>query len=432
MAATTKLILYNDVLRELRINYPLANLDDANPQLNALEGAFNHAVEYVLSRADWNFARRRATLTGISNSAYPPYTYTYAVPDDYLRVCWIKTNADDSAEIDYAEVGASLYGFLGSALIEYMSDHADNYDPANWPPHFTRAVGQYLAYLTAPSLARAGDDAQSKFWSQYQQAEMEGQEFEARTLTNQNIPVNRHPVMRRAIEFLGQAYAGSVPIHSQTAKLRYYMQESWDHAVRYVLEQGAWNFASRRAIMTGGSEPIPGGTVSDYIEGYSVAPATEPDESSSLPAMSEYDYGFILPSDFLHKIWIKADANNEFECEHQFLRDAVYANYENIVMEYVSNDSNAVDPEQWPATFMEAVAAYLAVCVAPELMIEDGGKRQKITATGAKEGLERVFQGKLGDAKRKDAIQQMRKQIPLGSFARARLGGTSYRQRRYN
>ena len=313
--------------------------------------------------------------------------------------------------------------------MEYVSDHADNYDPVNWPPHFTRVVTLYLAYQVAPGLARAGDDQQGKLWSQYQAALSEAEQHEDRFLVNAQINVNRHPTMRRAIQFMGQVLAGSVPINNQTAKLRWEMNRSWDHAVQYVLEQGAWNYATRRVRLTGGTEPIPGDTQDDIIEGYSVGPATEPADSDTLPEMSEYDYGFVLPTDFLHKIWCKADANHEYECDHQFLRDAVYANHENIILEYVSNDSDAVNPDNWPASFMEAVAAYLAVTVVPELMIEETGKgRQKINASGAKDSLERLYRDKLSNAKVRDALQQQPKRTPLGAFAQARFGSRSSRQ----
>jgi len=425
MATTSKLIVYNEVLREIRINYPLANLTDSNPSKTALDGAYDHAVEYMLSRADWGFARRRATLSGTSNSSFPPYTFSFVRPSDWLRTCWIKANASDEAEIDYAEVAATIYSFVDTALIEYISEDSDNYDPVNWGPHFTRAFVLYLAYLVAPALARHGDEAQSKLWAQYESSEAEAQQFEARPLTNEQIPANRHPVMRRAMEFMSQSLSGSVPIQSQTAHLRWTMNRSWEHAVKYCLEAGAWNFASRRVRLTGGTEPIPGDTVDDIIEGYSIPPATEPADSEALPEMSEYDYGFVLPSDFLHKIWCKSDANSMLECDHQFLRDSVYANHDTLILEYVSNDSEATNPDNWPATFLEVVAAYLAVMAAPELMIEESGRgRQKVSATGAKGGLEQIYQIKLGDAKRKDAIQQMRKKVPLGSFARARLGGS--------
>lgn len=434
MAATTKLIVYNECLRELGIKLPLSDLVTANSRLTALDGAFDHAVEYCLSRVSWTFAKRRATLTGTSSTAFPPYTYVYTRPSDWLRTIWIKTNAYDDAEIDYAEIGASIYGFLGSGLIEYVSDHADNYDPANWPPHFTRVLTLYLAYLVAPGLARAGDDQQGKLWSQYQGALSEAEQFEDRFLVNAQINVNRHPTMRRAIQFMGQVLAGSVPVWNQTAKLRWEMNQSWDHSVRYVLEQGAWNYASRRVRLTGGTEPIPGDTVDDIIEGYSVPPATEPEDSETLPEMSEYDYGFVLPSDFLHKIWCKADANHDYETDHQFLRDAVYANVDTVILEYVSKDSDAVNPDNWPASFMETVAAHLAMTVAPELMIEESGSgRQRINATGVKKELEALFMDRLRNAKIRDAIQQQPKRMPLGAFASARLGGRSSRRLgRYN
>ncbi len=93
MASTTKLIVYNEVMRELA-GHPLANLTNVNTRLSELNGAFDHAVEYMLSKADWGFARRRATLTGVSDSAFPPYTYRYSKQSDYLRKCWLKTAAN--------------------------------------------------------------------------------------------------------------------------------------------------------------------------------------------------------------------------------------------------------------------------------------------------------------------------------------------------
>jgi hypothetical protein len=64
MVATTKLIVFNDVLRELG-GHPLANLTNANTRLSELTGAFDHAIEFMLAKMDWGFARRRATLTGV-------------------------------------------------------------------------------------------------------------------------------------------------------------------------------------------------------------------------------------------------------------------------------------------------------------------------------------------------------------------------------
>lgn len=425
MAATTKLIVYNDAIREIA-GQPLLNLSTANTRLQELDGAFNHAVEYMLSKVDWGFARRRATLTGVSDTSFPPYTYRYTKPSDYLRKCWVKLTAPAEQQIVHAEVGAVFYGYEPTALIEYVSDHADNYDPANWPPHFTRVMVLYLAQLVAPKLARAGSGDVGMLEGKMQAALAEAEGFEAVFLVNTQIAANRLPVMRRALEFMGQALAGSVSVMSHADKLRWHMNESWDHCLKYVLELGAWNFATRRVILTGGTEPVPGDTVSDIIEGYSLPPAEE-EEATNLPDMAGYDYGYNLPSDFLHKIWIKADANHELECEHQFMRDAVYTNREPVVMEYIAWDDDSTDPGEWSANFTEAVAAYLALTVSPELVIEQGAKSVRINANDIRQKLEAVWRGKLSDAKLRDAIQQHPQTMPVGSFVRARRGsiGTS-------
>lgn len=434
MATTNKLIVFNDVLREIA-SQPLLNLTTPNTKLQELSGAFDHAVEYQLSKLDWGFARRRATLTGISDSSFPPYTYRYTKPSDYLRKCWIKLDASDEQQISHAEVGAVFYGFEPTALIEYVSDHADNYDPANWPPHFTRCAVLYLAQLVAPKLARAGSGDVGMLEGKLQAALAEAEGFEAVFLINTQIAANRLPVMRRALEFMGQALAGSVAVMSQADKLRWHMNQSWDHCLKYVLELGAWNFATRRAILTGGSLAAPGDVEEEIIEGYSLPPAEEPEADETLPAISEFDYGYNLPADFLHKIWIKADANHDLECPHKFMGiKAVYCDYQPVVLEYVAWDDDTTDPGNWSANFLEAMAAYLALTVSPELVIEQGAKNIRIAANDIRQKLEAVWMDKLSDAKLRDAIQQYPERLPVGSFVRARRGsiGTTGMLKRLN
>lgn len=368
--------------------------------------------------------------SGVTDTSFPPYTYRYSKPADYLRKVWVKAIATDAHQVDHAEVAAVFYGFVSSALLEYISDDASNYDPANWPPHFTRCAVLYLAALVGPKVARNGAGEDNALAGKLAQALAEADDAEKVFLTNGAIAANRQPVFRRAIEFLGQQLSGSIAIHSHTDMLRWHMNEAWNHGVKYVLEQGAWNFASRRTTLTGGTEPIVGGVESSIIEGYSVAPATDPTLSTDLPDMAGYDYGYVLPSDFLHKIWIKADAANAFECRHQFLRKAVYTNVEPVVMEYVAWDDDSTDPDNWTANFLEAVAAYLALMVAPELVVEANSRGQKALAPNLREKLEANWARKLSDARLRDAIQQEPKQLPPGRFARARMGRSSMTMRR--
>lgn len=274
MAATTKLIVFNAVLREIA-GGQLTSTSEPGKTAAVLNDAWDHAVEYLLSMRDWGFARRRATLTGVSNTtSFPPYVYQYSKPSDFLRKCWVKAAAADTAQIDHAEVAAVFYGHASTALLEYMSDHSDNYNPANWPPHFTRVMTLHLASLVAPSIARAGAGDQGMLDGKMDAALAVAEQQEALFLVNGQVPANRLPVMQRALEFMGQQLGGSVAINTQGDLMRWHMNQSWDHALKYVLEQGAWNFATRRVTLTGGQQPVPGSdALADMIEGVSV-PAT--------------------------------------------------------------------------------------------------------------------------------------------------------------
>ena len=431
MAATTKLIVYNDTLRELG-SHPLANTSSANTRLQELDGAFAHAVEYILGRIDWNFARRRATLTGVADTSFSPYTYRYARPSDYLRKVWIKTAANDEFQVDHAETGAVFYGFLTTAIMEYMSDHADNYEPANWPPQFTRCIVLYLAMLVGPKLGRTGDDDAKAWYQKLDMALADAERIEAVYTVNSQVATERHPVIRRAIEMLGQQIAGTTLINSRVDELRWAMNKAWAHSVRYCLEQGAWNFAAKRAVFRSGEAGdtnIPTESVIGITEGYSVPPA-EPDDPLDV---SGFTYSYPLPDDFRHKIWIKGDVAHDFECRHQRLGGYMFTNNDPCIMEYVAEDSYTTDPDNWPATFMEVVASYLALTVAPELVVDESGKGGRIKAPQIRDKLEALYSRKLSDAKTKDAIQQEPKTIPLGRFARARFGSIGTTSvRRYN
>jgi len=421
MAATTKLIVYNATLRELG-GHPLANTSTVNTSLTELEGAFAHAVEHLLSRLDWSFARRRATLASVSDTSYPPYTYRYTRPSDYLRKCWIKTAAANDYQIDHAESASAIYGYETAPIIEYISDHADVYDPANWPPHFTRALTTYLASLVGPKLARAGGEQLGKLREGFDTALADAKDFEANFVTNTQIAADRQPVFRRAIEFMGQSLAGSVAIHAHTDKMRWQMNLSWEHAVRYVLELGAWNFASKRAYLTNGvtGDSLMPSTTGGIIEGYSLEPADAEDD----PVVAGYDYGYALPDDFLHKIWLKRAPDADLESDHQFVGAYVFVREDPVIMEYVAYNATTRDPANWSANFMEAVAAYLAVLVAPQFVLDEGRKgKGALNAPQVQEKMEAVFKLKLRDAKMRDAIQQQPYRMPLGRFARARMGG---------
>jgi hypothetical protein len=210
------------------------------------------------------------------------------------------------------------------------------------------------------------------------------------------------------------------------------MNRAWDHALKYCLELGAWNFATQRVIFADGLDAesvVPSSADTGIIEGYSVGPDSS---TASTTLAAGYEYAFALPSEFLHKIWIRADVASPYECPHQFMGGYVFCNDDPCVMEYVANSTYSRDPANWSANFLDVVACHLALQVCPELTVEEDGRgRMGVAATNLRPALEQMFARKLSDAKLRDAIQQEPKILPSGRFVRARAGG-SYSMRRVN
>jgi len=103
---------------------------------------------------------------------------------------------------------------------------------------------------------------------------------------------------------------------------------------------------------------------------------------------------------------------------------AIYTNVAPVVTEYIAWDADSRDPAQWSASFLEAVAAYLALVTVPELLLVAEREGVKVAANDVRQKLETVYEMKLSNAKLRDAIQQEPKQLPPGRFVRARMGGT--------
>jgi hypothetical protein len=66
----------------------------------------------------------------------------------------------------------------------------------------------------------------------------------------------RLPVMRRALEMIGQTLSGSTGVQAQADYLRWAMDRAWAHSVRSCLEAGAWNFASKRCYFKTGNAAV--------------------------------------------------------------------------------------------------------------------------------------------------------------------------------
>lgn len=191
-------------------------------------------------------------------------------------------------------------------------------------------------------------------------------------------------------------YNGAIRIIKQTrlesltedVEVRYLLDEEYDKAVKYCLEQGLWNFALRTTLL-------------------------EPDTSNE-PEFG-YLYAYLQPDDYVRLNAISGDPYFRQTLE-DYVEEGPYflASINPLYVSYISDGQlYGYDFGRWPSTFELFVEYELASRVAPaatamsdrDLMRLD---EARITA--------------MRDARSKDAMDQPAKRPPAGRLVRARQG----------
>lgn len=192
-----------------------------------------------------------------------------------------------------------------------------------------------------------------------------------------------------ALLILGEEKLASL---SEARAPRYALDDAYDAALRYCLEQGFWNFAMR---------------------------AVQADSSASVTPTFGYTYAFTKPDD-----WIRTYRVGDNEQIDPFLEDYVdepnywFANCDPLYVKYVSSDTAyGLDLSIWPETFADYVAHYLA-------------KRtcRRITGSHPSDDLIRDERRARADARSKDAMNEPPGRPPTGSWVTSR-GSTVDRSR---
>jgi hypothetical protein len=197
----------------------------------------------------------------------------------------------------------------------------------------------------------------------------------------------------RALRRLGERRLSSL---TEDRKPRHELDEVYaDGFVNGLLEKGNWNFALRAVEQTYDSDITP-----DF--GF-LRVFTKPADWVRTSA-------FCLDEYFKVPISAYADEAGFWSCD-----------YDTIYVKYVSSDSDyGSDLGAWPDTFAEWAATKLALLAAPSISRGKSGVAD----------LEKAERRLLVDAKTKDAANEGAKFPPLGSWARARFGGSRDREDR--
>ena len=158
-------------------------------------------------------------------------------------------------------------------------------------------------------------------------------------------------------------------------------------AIRYCLEDGLWQFASRSASAS--YDP-------DYTPDFG------------------YQYRFQQPPDFIRTAMVCVDERfNEPLTQYADETGVWYADLQTIFVKYISNDPTfGLDMTQWPESFVLFVERYMGYRIV--------GKLTKSQA--AEDALEKKFKEAGKVARSKAGMATPAKFPPLGQLAKARYG----------
>lgn len=194
-----------------------------------------------------------------------------------------------------------------------------------------------------------------------------------------------------ALLILGERKLASL---AEAREPRRALDDAYDKALDFCLEQGFWNFAMR---------------------------AVQIDSSASVVPTFGFNHAFTKPDDFIRMYRLSA-----YEQLDPPLLDIVdepnywYANCDPLYVKYISDDiAYGQDLSIWPETFADYVANRLAIKTCKRITGKDPG-----------EDLIRAEKKARMDARAKDAMNEPPGFPPRGTWVRSRGGGFNTRTRR--
>lgn len=176
---------------------------------------------------------------------------------------------------------------------------------------------------------------------------------------------------------------------------RFLLDDVYDDAVLYCLEEGQWNFAQRTIQIDS--------------------------DSGATPAFG-YAYAFVKPDDWVRTTGLSADEYLRIPLTNY--EDGLgywFADVDPLYVRYVSNDPGyGLNLAGWPQSFTEFVELHLASKII-----------KRLTQSTTDEGeLKRDLRRAKRDALAKDAMNDPTKFLPPGSWTSSRMQG-NWRNRRY-
>jgi hypothetical protein len=201
----------------------------------------------------------------------------------------------------------------------------------------------------------------------------------------------RIKLYREALRLIKERTLSTV---SDNVASRRALDEAYDDALDFCLEQGLWNHAARTVAI---------------------------EDDGSIDPNFGYTHVHEKPEDFVRLMAISSSGDLLTHPLEDYMIEGnyIHSNTDPLYIQYVSNGASyGLDLTLWPQTFAKAVAAYLALDVGPTLTSASDKDIQR---------WQQDFTRKLRDARSKDAMSQASRRLPPGRLSQARAGNRSDR-----
>lgn len=145
--SVTQLTVFNMALAELQ-QEPITDVNDDSDKAATLRLYYDTALDVALKSHSWDFATKYATLTLVSDAEnITPYTYLYALPDDFLE--FQRVYNEDFDPVDFRNTSEGLYSNDSPLYMNYTYRCTDFglFDTA-----FAQSLAFSLAELAAAKL----------------------------------------------------------------------------------------------------------------------------------------------------------------------------------------------------------------------------------------------------------------------------------------
>lgn len=203
---------------------------------------------------------------------------------------------------------------------------------------------------------------------------------------------DRLAIYKGALRLLGPSQIASL---TEDRPERHKLDDAWEPAVNFLLEQALWNFGMRSVEISAdeGVEPF-----------------------------FSYEYGFQKPDDWLRTGPISPTglfSNNEPFNDFEDKAGYWFANSERLYIQYMSNDpAYGWNVGEWRQNFSKTVEAYLAFeCGLP--VSADRGNRDNLYS---------LYKERLARAKNLDAVDERVQRKPTGTLVRSRMRWSGSRE----